>query len=119
MQAEEPRSAAFQPGEWLNAQASPVRFSILGAAAFAAVTLAVAVVNTLKKSRSPDAQRKRTVNKNKMVVEGIDEYLPERRQELTPGEGHMKTPKETYLLPWVNFLGGCAGRVRDGHPHRM
>ena len=91
MQAEEPRGAAFQPGAWLNAQAPPIRYSILSVAAFAAITLAVAIVNTIKKSRSPDVQRKRMVNKNKMVVEGSDEYLPERRQELTPGEAPAKT----------------------------
>ena len=38
----------------------------------------------VKKFRSPRAKRKRTVNSNKTVVEGIDAYLPNNRQQLTP-----------------------------------
>ena len=41
-------------------------------------------VMQVNKYRSPRAKRKRTVNANKTVVEGIDAYLPNNRQELTP-----------------------------------
>ena len=75
----------LQPRAWLGAQNPAVRFSIIGFGAFAAITLAVAIFNTIKKSRSPHARRKQAVNKNKVAVEGIDAYLPERRGELTTG----------------------------------
>ena len=89
---------SLAPREWLAAQAPPVRFGIVGVGAFAAITLAVAIFNTVKKSRSPHAQRKRNVNKNKMVVERIDEYLPDRREELTPSE-HPAPP----VLPTMQY----------------
>ncbi|KAK9812867.1 hypothetical protein WJX72_004910 [[Myrmecia] bisecta] len=49
-----------------------------------AYTLTV-VFKVAKKWTSPKAKRKRNVNKNKLVVETINEYLPQRREQLTSG----------------------------------
>lgn len=41
-------------------------WSVYGGAAFLGITFAIAVVRTVARSFSPDAQRKKTVNKNKV-----------------------------------------------------
>eukprot|EP00210_Caulerpa_lentillifera_P001951 g1872.t1 len=50
---------------------------------FAGITFLIAVFNTLRKFLSPKARRKRTVNKNRELIEDLVQYLPDRRAELT------------------------------------
>lgn len=46
------------------------------------VTLIIALARTVKKYLTPRAKRKRTVNKNKLLVDKLAEYLPEQRAAL-------------------------------------
>lgn len=45
-------------------------------------TLAWSVVKVVRKAFTPRAKRKRKINRNRFVVETIDGFLPDRRQEL-------------------------------------
>eukprot|EP00192_Tetraselmis_astigmatica_P020810 CAMPEP_0117673324 /NCGR_PEP_ID=MMETSP0804-20121206/14409_1 /TAXON_ID=1074897 /ORGANISM="Tetraselmis astigmatica, Strain CCMP880" /LENGTH=300 /DNA_ID=CAMNT_0005482049 /DNA_START=237 /DNA_END=1139 /DNA_ORIENTATION=+ len=50
----------------------------------AGVSFVIAMVRTVSKYLNPRAKRKRTVNKNKLLVDSLSELLPNRREELTP-----------------------------------
>ena len=67
-------------------------------------------VMQVNKYRSPRAKRKRTVNANKTVVEGIGTYLPDNRQELTPRARSMHTPTAQlpYNAPGRSFMVSLA-----------
>jgi len=54
-----------------------------GVLLFLAVTFTISVIKTVRKFLSPKAKRRRTVNKNKELVEDLAKYLPDRREELT------------------------------------
>lgn len=55
----------------------------IGGIVLLGVTFLIAVVRTVAKARNPKLQRQRNMNKNKMVVTTLDEYLPANRQQLT------------------------------------
>ena len=55
-----------------------------GAAAFLGATFAIAAYRVWLRSNSPEARRRRTVDRNKQLVQALSAYLPERRAELTP-----------------------------------
>ncbi|KIZ03552.1 hypothetical protein MNEG_4405 [Monoraphidium neglectum] len=73
-----------------------------GAAALLGATFAVAVYRTWLKSNTVEAQRRRTVDRNKQLVQGLSQYLPDRRAELTPAvakrlqRGSGFTPVEVF-----------------------
>ncbi len=73
----------------------------------------------VKKFRSPRAKRKRTVNSNKTVVEGIDAYLPNNRQQLTPRAPCSTNAANTLLnashVPWLggNSFSSDRGCAQD------
>mmetsp|Transcript_16249 Transcript_16249/g.41328 ORF Transcript_16249/g.41328 Transcript_16249/m.41328 type:complete len:363 (-) Transcript_16249:138-1226(-) len=48
------------------------------------LTLTIALFRTGRKYMAPKAKRKRTVNKNKLLVDKLNEFLPAKRAELTP-----------------------------------
>lgn len=57
----------------------------IAAGAFLAVTFAMAVYRTYQKYTSTPAQRKRQIDKNKQLVEELSNYLPAKRDQLSPG----------------------------------
>jgi len=61
-----------------------MKVGLIAGAGIVGLTLTVALFRTAKKFLTPKAKRKRTVNKNKLLVDKLNEYLPSRRSELTP-----------------------------------
>ncbi|KAI8469776.1 MAG: hypothetical protein J3K34DRAFT_469711 [Monoraphidium minutum] len=55
-----------------------------GAAAFLGATFAVALYRVYLRSSTVEAQRRRTVDRNKQLVQGLSQFLPSKREELTP-----------------------------------
>ncbi|KAK9841995.1 hypothetical protein WJX81_003170 [Elliptochloris bilobata] len=64
------------------------RGAAFGTGAFFVITLAIALFRVAVRHNSPTAKRRRTVEQNKAVVEALDEYLPSRRDQLSPGILH-------------------------------
>jgi len=54
-----------------------------GIVLFLGITFMISLFKTVRKFLSPKAKRRRTVNKNKELVENLIKYLPHRREELT------------------------------------
>lgn len=50
---------------------------------FLAITFLISIFRTLRKFLSPQAKRRRTINKNKELIEELMQYLPENRDGLT------------------------------------
>ena len=57
-------------------------YSILGIAGFLGLTFVIAVVLTTAKSFTKQGRRTKTVNKNKMVIDELNRYLPDNRDGL-------------------------------------
>lgn len=55
----------------------------MGGIALLGVTFLIAVARTVAKMRNPKVQRQKNMNKNKIVVTTLDEYLPTNRPQLT------------------------------------
>lgn len=62
------------------------RYAAFGAAGFLALTFVIGVVRAVKKLRSPRAVRVKTVNKNKILVEALSSFYPEKREAFNSGE---------------------------------
>ncbi|KAF8069554.1 PTRH2 [Scenedesmus sp. PABB004] len=73
---------AADVGRWLSTTGTGKGVSI-AAGLFLASTLLIAVYRTYQKYSSPRAQRKRVIDKNKLLVEELSKYLPDRRSELS------------------------------------
>ena len=61
-----------------------ITVALYGVSGFLGITFVIAIFRTISKAISPEAKRGRNVNKNKLVVEGVSEYLPAKRSALTP-----------------------------------
>uniref|UniRef100_A0A383V399 Armadillo-like repeats domain-containing protein n=1 Tax=Tetradesmus obliquus TaxID=3088 RepID=A0A383V399_TETOB len=57
----------------------------IAAGLFLGATFVIALYRTYQKYSSPRAQRKRMIDKNKLLVEELSAYLPDRRSELSAG----------------------------------
>ncbi|KAF6265236.1 hypothetical protein COO60DRAFT_1623915 [Scenedesmus sp. NREL 46B-D3] len=57
----------------------------IAAGLFLGATFVIALYRTYQKYSSPRAQRKRMIDKNKLLVEELSAYLPDRRRELSAG----------------------------------
>ncbi|KAL3689062.1 hypothetical protein R1sor_015371 [Riccia sorocarpa] len=51
---------------------------------YAAISLVIAIVKTVRKMSSPREKRRQQVGKNAWLCETLGDYLPEKREELTP-----------------------------------
>lgn len=60
-------------------------FSVLGIAGFLGFTFLVALVRTVSKGFSKQGRRNKTVNKNKLIIQELEKYLPEDRDSLNGG----------------------------------
>lgn len=60
-----------------------IKFATYGLFGFLGITFVIALVKTAAKTFSFKGRRNRTVNKNKMVVDALAEYLPSNRSGLT------------------------------------
>ena len=58
-------------------------YSAIGIFGFLGITFVVAVVKTTAKGFTNQGKRSRTVNKNKLVIEELGKYLPNRRDGLS------------------------------------
>lgn len=57
----------------------------IAAGLFLGATLGIALFRTYQKYSSPRAQRMRVIDKNKLLVAELSQYLPDNRAGLTPG----------------------------------
>ncbi|KAL2631188.1 hypothetical protein R1flu_015874 [Riccia fluitans] len=51
---------------------------------YAAISLVIAIVKTFRKMSSPREKRRQQIGKNAWLCETLGEYLPEKREELSP-----------------------------------
>ncbi|KAI8109316.1 hypothetical protein M9435_005727 [Picochlorum sp. BPE23] len=57
-------------------------YSIMGIAGFLGITFVIAVVKTAAKGFGKKGRRTKTVNKNKLVIQELNKFLPENRENL-------------------------------------
>ncbi|GBF89464.1 hypothetical protein Rsub_02036 [Raphidocelis subcapitata] len=76
------REYAADAGAFLTAPATRKGLAF-GTAAFLGATFAIALYRVYLRSSSVEAQRRRTVDRNKQLVQGLSQYLPDKRDELT------------------------------------
>eukprot|EP00889_Picochlorum_renovo_P008922 jgi/Picre1/35952/NNA_003409.t1 len=57
-------------------------YSIIGIAGFLGITFVIAVVKTAAKGFGKKGRRTKTVNKNKLVIQELNKFLPEDRENL-------------------------------------
>ncbi|WPT14468.1 hypothetical protein PSENEW3_00000598 [Picochlorum sp. SENEW3] len=57
-------------------------YSIMGIAGFLGITFVIAVVKTAAKGFGKKGRRTKTVNKNKLVIQELNKFLPEDRENL-------------------------------------
>lgn len=64
-------------------EANPVAgYSLLVTAGFLSITFAIAVIKSAAKGFTKQGKRTRTVQKNKLVIDELNKYLPENREQL-------------------------------------